>query len=425
MLVDAADRAGRQRLARPGRRGRQRRRARRGRAVLAAAGVPHVLADNVVPRIGVLAPESARAAIREMFLAHVIGGKHLSKRADFTDDGAAARRRTSCSPASSCCPRPDEADRARRRGRRRRRRRDDRRALASSRSTPNRARRGLAPARWWRPPRSPGPSRATSACAGQRVSTVAAARAGRPDGGGRAPARRPGVPPRHRGRGATSTRRSPAPRSALALRRHAGRSRWWSAPRAGSSSAPARTCARSTCWSARAGSCATGAPASWTGSWPAAPATRGRVAAAARATGRGRHGVRAGRGGLLAAAAPRGGVRAVHDPLGLQPRLRTTTSLWRVPPTPARATPSRSPGSASSASVSPSRVPPCAVIGPRLCLSPSTAAPRTSAGPRSRGPWTSPRPGRGGSSSSSRPGWWSSRPSRCSPSSCCRWSSRC
>jgi uncharacterized protein (TIGR01319 family) len=47
------------------------------------AGVPHVLADNVVPRIGVLAPESARAAVREVFLAHVIGGKHLSSRADF------------------------------------------------------------------------------------------------------------------------------------------------------------------------------------------------------------------------------------------------------------------------------------------------------------------------------------------------------
>ncbi len=45
-------------------------------------GLPHVLADNVVPRIGVLAPESARAAVREMFLAHVIGGKHLSTRAD-------------------------------------------------------------------------------------------------------------------------------------------------------------------------------------------------------------------------------------------------------------------------------------------------------------------------------------------------------
>jgi len=45
---------------------------------------PYVVADNVVPRIGVLAPGSARAAIRAMFLAHVIGGKHLSKRADFT-----------------------------------------------------------------------------------------------------------------------------------------------------------------------------------------------------------------------------------------------------------------------------------------------------------------------------------------------------
>jgi uncharacterized protein (TIGR01319 family) len=44
------------------------------------AGVPHVLADNVVPRIGVLAPGSARAAIREVFLAHVIGGKQLSGR---------------------------------------------------------------------------------------------------------------------------------------------------------------------------------------------------------------------------------------------------------------------------------------------------------------------------------------------------------
>ncbi|MBA2465842.1 MAG: glutamate mutase L [Nocardioidaceae bacterium] len=51
---------------------------------LIESGTPYVLADNVVPRIGVLAPESARAAIREMFLRHVIGGKHLSRRADFT-----------------------------------------------------------------------------------------------------------------------------------------------------------------------------------------------------------------------------------------------------------------------------------------------------------------------------------------------------
>ena len=48
--------------------------------LLGRAGVPHVLADNVVPRIGVLAPGSARAAIREVFLRHVIGGKHLSSR---------------------------------------------------------------------------------------------------------------------------------------------------------------------------------------------------------------------------------------------------------------------------------------------------------------------------------------------------------
>ncbi len=53
-------------------------------ASLSSGGVPVVVADNVVPKIGVLRPDSARAAIREMFLAHVIGGKHLSTRADFT-----------------------------------------------------------------------------------------------------------------------------------------------------------------------------------------------------------------------------------------------------------------------------------------------------------------------------------------------------
>jgi uncharacterized protein (TIGR01319 family) len=50
--------------------------------VTAALGdVPHVLADNCVPRIGVLAPGPARRAVREVFLSHVIGGKHLSARA--------------------------------------------------------------------------------------------------------------------------------------------------------------------------------------------------------------------------------------------------------------------------------------------------------------------------------------------------------
>jgi len=44
------------------------------------AGQPHMLADNAVPRIGVLAPESARAAVRAQFLRHVIAGKGLSAR---------------------------------------------------------------------------------------------------------------------------------------------------------------------------------------------------------------------------------------------------------------------------------------------------------------------------------------------------------
>ncbi len=47
------------------------------------AGLPHRLVDNAVPRIGVLAPEGARAAIRAMFLDHVIGGKGLSRRPEF------------------------------------------------------------------------------------------------------------------------------------------------------------------------------------------------------------------------------------------------------------------------------------------------------------------------------------------------------
>ncbi len=48
-------------------------------ALLAETGRPTILADNVLPEIGVIAPESARAAIREAFLRHVIGGKGLSK----------------------------------------------------------------------------------------------------------------------------------------------------------------------------------------------------------------------------------------------------------------------------------------------------------------------------------------------------------
>jgi len=59
--------------------------------LLARAGVPSSAADNVLPSIGHLSPESARAAIREAFLTHVIGGKRLSRHAGFA---AAVRRAT-------------------------------------------------------------------------------------------------------------------------------------------------------------------------------------------------------------------------------------------------------------------------------------------------------------------------------------------
>ncbi len=46
--------------------------------VLDAAGTRHTVTGNVLPRIGVLEPGPARGAIREAFLAHVIGGRDLS-----------------------------------------------------------------------------------------------------------------------------------------------------------------------------------------------------------------------------------------------------------------------------------------------------------------------------------------------------------
>ncbi|WP_130347195.1 glutamate mutase L [Herbihabitans rhizosphaerae] len=48
-------------------------------AVLAATGRRVVPTGNVLPDVGELAPAPARAAIREVFLRHVIGGKGLSK----------------------------------------------------------------------------------------------------------------------------------------------------------------------------------------------------------------------------------------------------------------------------------------------------------------------------------------------------------
>ena len=52
-------------------------------ALLAAGRVPVAATGNVLPRIGVLDPGPARAAIREVFIRHVIGGKGLSRGSRF------------------------------------------------------------------------------------------------------------------------------------------------------------------------------------------------------------------------------------------------------------------------------------------------------------------------------------------------------
>ena len=50
---------------------------------LESTGRRFVLTENVLPQIGVINPEGARAAIRQVFLRHVIGGKGLSKGPEF------------------------------------------------------------------------------------------------------------------------------------------------------------------------------------------------------------------------------------------------------------------------------------------------------------------------------------------------------
>ncbi|MCZ3389708.1 MAG: glutamate mutase L [Actinomycetia bacterium] len=52
--------------------------------ILRRARISATVADNVLPKIGVLDPRSAREAIREVFISHVIGGKHLSTRVDLS-----------------------------------------------------------------------------------------------------------------------------------------------------------------------------------------------------------------------------------------------------------------------------------------------------------------------------------------------------
>jgi uncharacterized protein (TIGR01319 family) len=48
-----------------------------------STGRPFIVTENVLPQIGVVNAGGARAAIREMFLRHVIGGKGLSKGPEF------------------------------------------------------------------------------------------------------------------------------------------------------------------------------------------------------------------------------------------------------------------------------------------------------------------------------------------------------
>lgn len=52
-------------------------------ATLAARGKTTVVAANVLPEIGRLAPGPVRAAIRDVFITHVIGGKRLSRGSRF------------------------------------------------------------------------------------------------------------------------------------------------------------------------------------------------------------------------------------------------------------------------------------------------------------------------------------------------------
>ena len=50
--------------------------------ILRRAGIDTYPSTNVLPQIGVLEPRAAREHIREVFIEHVIGGKHLSERLD-------------------------------------------------------------------------------------------------------------------------------------------------------------------------------------------------------------------------------------------------------------------------------------------------------------------------------------------------------
>ena len=237
--------------------------------------LPIVVTDNVVPRIGVLRPEPARRAIREMFLAHVIGGKHLSRRADFTAmvrgatpdlvlTGVEVLRELGRDPTRSRMRGvvvvdiggattdvhsvveldPEDAGLSRE-------------VVATTPVT--RTVEGDLGMRWsalstWEAGMRRG-------CSDEDLRPAAVRRAAEPSFLPDTDAER------------REDEQIAATAATLALRRHAGRSRVVVGPAPtretarGSSSAPARTSARSTCSWARAGCCGTSRPRSRTGSW--------------------------------------------------------------------------------------------------------------------------------------------------------------
>ena len=214
-------------------------------------------------------PSRRAAAIREMFLSHVIGGKHLSKRADFTAmvTGATpdvvltgvellARGLDADHPGAGDVVvvdvggattdvhsvvelDPEEATLSRE-------------VVATTPVT--RTVEGDLGMRW----------SATSTVAEAGLDDLAAAR--------RPPARRPGLPARAPMRSTPTTSASRRPPSAWPCAATPAAARSWSAPTAASSSAPARTSARSTSSSPPAACSGTAGRASSSGCSRAAPA---------------------------------------------------------------------------------------------------------------------------------------------------------
>ena len=230
------------------------------------AANPLVVAPNIVPRIGVLAPEGARTAIRELFLSHVIGGKHLSSRDDFLAmvqgatpdvvltgvellaDAAGDTVVVDVGGATTDVHSVVEVDP------------EDsglsREVVATTRVT--RTVEGDLGMRW---------SAVTTAEAAGRADLADAALRRRTD---------PGFVPVDDTE-ADLDEELAREAVGLALRRHAGRSKVVVSPRGAWSSGPARTCERSTCWSVPAACCATAGRAWPTGSSPGASARTSRV----------------------------------------------------------------------------------------------------------------------------------------------------